>query len=252
MDFNEDAAARSYQALEKLQKKDGRNFLKEVLPKPGDIVLDMGCETGDLTALLAELVGPGGSATGIDPDGARIKLARATYQNLENLAFAEGSCNRYPGMELAKYDLIFSNYVFHWVPNKQEAFEVAHGSLKPGGRIAAQFNEACPSLIKRALTELFPQYDQEGRLSFESIQTVRQYLMNAGFIVTRLVRCTLKGYFKDMFEFCQWLQASTCGLSDLAPIRHVEQLEGFDPPTEGGMVVCVFPSIQIIGKKKEH
>ena len=39
-------------------------------------VLDLGCGTGLLTKALGERVGPGGKVVGVDPDKARIQLAR--------------------------------------------------------------------------------------------------------------------------------------------------------------------------------
>ena len=44
-------------------------FIKtDVCPRAGDIILDLGCGTGDLSAYLAELVGPNGKVVAVDPD----------------------------------------------------------------------------------------------------------------------------------------------------------------------------------------
>ena len=41
------------------QKVDSEDFIQtDVCPKVGDVILDLGCGTGELSAYLAELVGP--------------------------------------------------------------------------------------------------------------------------------------------------------------------------------------------------
>ena len=52
-------AAEGYQQASLLQQKvDGEDFIqKDVCPKAGDVILDLGCGTGELSAYLAELVG---------------------------------------------------------------------------------------------------------------------------------------------------------------------------------------------------
>ena len=54
------SAAEGYQqASLSEQKVDGEDFIQtDVCPKVGDVILDLGCGTGELSAYLAELVGP--------------------------------------------------------------------------------------------------------------------------------------------------------------------------------------------------
>ena len=52
---------------------DGEDFIQtDVCPKAGDVILDLGCGTGELSAYLAELVGPRGKVIGVDPDKERV------------------------------------------------------------------------------------------------------------------------------------------------------------------------------------
>ena len=65
------------QAAISVQKLDGETFIQtNVCPKDGDIILHLGCGTGELSSYLAELVGPGGKVIGVDPDKERIQLAK--------------------------------------------------------------------------------------------------------------------------------------------------------------------------------
>ena len=111
--------------------------------------MDLGCGTGELSTYLAELVGLNGSVTGVDPDVDRIKVAQDSHKGVKNLSFVEGSTSIFPGMGSETYDTIYSSAVFHWVPNKKEAFENMFSSLKPGGKIAVRYCDRLLSVYDR-------------------------------------------------------------------------------------------------------
>jgi ubiquinone/menaquinone biosynthesis C-methylase UbiE len=58
---------------------------------PGMRVLDIGCGAGDVSMLLADLVGPGGAVIGVDMDPAMLELARArtAEAGLRNVSYVE-------------------------------------------------------------------------------------------------------------------------------------------------------------------
>ena len=70
------SAAKEYkQSSLSVQKVDGEMFIQtDVCPQAGDAILDLGCGTGELSAYLAELVGPEGKVVAVDPDKERILL----------------------------------------------------------------------------------------------------------------------------------------------------------------------------------
>ena len=101
------------QAAISVQKLDGETFIQtNVCPKDGDIILDLGCGTGELSSYLAELVGPEGKVIGVDPDNERIQLAKETHKQVKNLSFLEGSSLTFPRIGLEPCDIIFSNMLF--------------------------------------------------------------------------------------------------------------------------------------------
>ena len=91
------SAAEGYQqASLSEQKVDGEDFIQtDVCPKAGDVILDLGCGTGELSAYLAELVGPRGKVIGVDPDKERIRVAKESHSQIENLSFTEGSAEAF-------------------------------------------------------------------------------------------------------------------------------------------------------------
>ena len=245
-------AAVLYKERANVQRRDGRKFIDEISPKPGDTILDIGCGTGELTAYLAELVGPTGKVIGVDPDCARIKLAQESYQHIENLTFVEGCGDKFPDMDLGKYDLVFSSTVLHWIFNKEQVFSAVYHSLKPGGKVAFFYSPANPLLIMKVTQELFPEiFEQILKLwCYEDKEVVKQYCLNAGFTITKNQEFTVRESFDSMLDFCKWFEGVTHGLANVASISK-ERLDKFVPPdVEGGQVVFLATMVQIVGAKK--
>jgi len=124
-DFEE---AQEYNKVNKRQTIDGIAMLNRLAPKPGIKVLDLGCGTGNITKEMAKRVYPG-KVTGIDPDPSRIQTAASKHAS-DNVNYAEGSTKNIPGED---YDLVFSNYVLHWVLDNEAVFGPIASKLKPGG-----------------------------------------------------------------------------------------------------------------------
>ena len=108
--------------------------------------------------MIAEKVGVSGRLVGVDPDGARITLARKTFGHLENLNFVEGSSDTLANdFGKASFDAVFCNYVLHWVKDKKHAFKNIYEILKPGGRVAILYNTEIPLLFHKIFTEMNPE-----------------------------------------------------------------------------------------------
>jgi len=111
-------------AIEQLQR----------LPLNGDeTVVDAGCGSGRVTALLADRL-PNGRVYGVDvapsmaehAQGALGERATILCQDLVELQLPE------------PVDVVFSNATFHWIPDHDALFAALHRALKPGGRLVAQ------------------------------------------------------------------------------------------------------------------
>ena len=245
------AAAALYKDRAIVQRREGLEFIKEISPKPGDTILDLGCGTGELTVYLAELVGPTGKVIGVDPDCARIKLAQESYQHIENLSFVEGCGDKFPDMELGKYDLIFSNYVLHWISNKEQVLNIAFRSVRPNGKIAFQFARRISSQFEKVVMNLFP--DASERIlklfTFEGAGIVKEYFLRAGFSITKCHKYTSRESFSSMLDMCKWIQGVLHGVIDAQSISK-ECIQKFNPSfMEDGELVRELPMARIIATK---
>lgn len=126
----------------------GEELVEWLDVKPGERVLDWGCGTGDLAA---ELARRGARVTGIDASPDMIEQARAKYSQLD---FRAADGQHYVSEEAA--DAIFSNAALHWMTDAEGAAASMGASLRPGGRLVAEFGAAGNiRLIREALGASF-------------------------------------------------------------------------------------------------
>jgi trans-aconitate 2-methyltransferase len=108
------------------------------LPLRGDeVVLDVGCGTGRLTALVAERL-PDGRVVGVDLSA---NMLRTAWQTLPRAARGRTAFVRADASALpiaGRADAIFSTATFHWVLDHPRLFRGLFRALRPGGRLAAQ------------------------------------------------------------------------------------------------------------------
>jgi len=107
------------------------------LPLHGhETVLDAGCGTGRLTALLLERL-PHGRVVALDRSVAMLSEAQqhlAPYG--DRVSFVQADLQTY--VHATPIDAIFSTATFHWVTDHPQLFRNLHTMLNPGGHLIAQ------------------------------------------------------------------------------------------------------------------
>ena len=213
--------AEGYQQNSRWQRNGGKRFVQnEVEPYLSNDILDLGCGTGELSAYLAKLAGPKGRVLAVDPDKERIRVAKESYKEVENLTFAVGSTFSFPGLGLETYNVIFSNFVLHWIKNfedKKKAFENMFRSLKPTGKIFVRYGDRMLTHFDRVFRELNPE-NLDCLMSinqFEPRPVIEQICLAAGFRVLN----SFDEKFEDrVFEngesLCLFFWATTNGVFD--------------------------------------
>ena len=109
----------------------GEKMLEMLAPQAGELILDLGCGTGQLTA---EIAATGAKVIGLDISESAIAQCRQNYPQIE-FRIANGadfSCEQ-------SFDAVFSNAALHWIHPPAAAVKCIYQALKPGGRFVAEF-----------------------------------------------------------------------------------------------------------------
>ncbi len=106
----------------------GAPLLDLLRPNPGDLVLDLGCGDGVLTA---ELAARGARVIGLDSSPEMLATARARGLDVR---LADGSRFDLP----ERFDAVFSNAAIHWMPDHDGVVASVARHLKPGGRFVGE------------------------------------------------------------------------------------------------------------------
>jgi len=109
-------------------------YLSEIRLPSSAIALDVGCGTGAVTRVLADLPGVH-EVIGIDPSPIFVEKARQLAKGTSRLSFHTGDARalQYPD---ASFDLVVFHTVLCHVPEPERALHEAHRVLRPGGWLA--------------------------------------------------------------------------------------------------------------------
>lgn len=115
-------------------------------PQPTDMILDLGCGDGLLTARIKDRCA---RVVGFDSSANLIESARKNYGSTPKLSWYLQDC-RYleecPDLEDGKYSKLFSNAALHWIlrdpSSRISVFRAAYRALKPGGQLVFEMGGA--------------------------------------------------------------------------------------------------------------
>jgi len=180
--------ASTYHRLSDPQFAWGQKVLARLPLRGDETVIDAGCGTGRLTAVLLERL-PRGQVIAVDASEQMIEQARVL------LAPRFGPRLSFVNADLLTLDLrdsadcIFSTATFHWIKDHPALFRRLHAALKPGGRLLAQCGGG-PNLsrtLARA-SEILSEPEYEGNMEgwsetweFADAETTEARLRDAGF-----------------------------------------------------------------------
>ncbi|XP_028400780.1 uncharacterized protein LOC114523917 [Dendronephthya gigantea] len=236
MDFN----AQAYDELSKMQFNAGCQFVNRIGISLGDKVLDIGCGTGKVTKYIADIVGPDGSVTGIDPDASRIQIAAENFKDVRNLQFHVGSAaTGFPHESEAFYDVHMGTNSFHWVSDdeKKVYLEKAHRSLKPGRKLAILCGEKPVGVEKSIFGPHMLTYDGYLKL-FQDSGLFTDVVIKKDLHVKR---------FETLEEFKPWYEASR---GHSFEILNKKEVQDYVITEDDGSVTCKVPSLYITASKK--
>jgi ubiquinone/menaquinone biosynthesis C-methylase UbiE len=182
--------------------KHGEHAILRCPPQEGDRVLDVGCGFGDATQRLATIVGPTGSALGVDIAPRFIEFSRedAAQAGVENATFAVHDVQSTPFEET--FDYAFSRFGTMFFASPVAALRNVSRALVPGGMLCMvvwrrkldnPWMYRAEEVVKPYLEDAEEETDQAhcgpGPFSMANADTTSQILLGAGFTDIAFQRC---------------------------------------------------------------
>jgi ubiquinone/menaquinone biosynthesis C-methylase UbiE len=181
------AAVRRLLTLHNIYAPAGRRVLLQAGLSPGMHVADFGCGIGAVTRMLAEMVGPSGSVTGVDANNAQLDQARiicrAAGRTNTSFVEADACATRLPRNS---YDLVYCRFLLLHLPDPAACLREMRDVLKPGGRIVVEDGDlataaSLPPTAINAFADLFTRLGPTRGLDYSLSRNLYHMVKDAGF-----------------------------------------------------------------------
>lgn len=228
---------------------------------PPTRVLDVGCGTGSLASIIAEIF-PGASIWGADISKAMLDRARKKPA-LEGADFAASDCDCLPFRD-STFDMVVSNMAYQWSGDITLAFSEARRVLKPGGLFA--FSTLGPSTffeLKNCLREAGLTQPPHSA-SFKTYTEVRSSLTApgeagcAGLDIIAMDCRNLVRTYRDMWDLLKKVKRIGAaprsgqggdGLGIGTALKRASKIYRGRYPARGGGVTATYELITAVAKK---
>ncbi len=132
--MNKDWNAQHYKNHSGPQEESGLSIIEKYPFRGDEIVLDIGCGDGRITAQIAARA-LRGQVVGIDPSANMIAEAKKSFASIKNLRFEKSSAEIFEFD--TQFDLIVSFFALHYVIDHLTVLKRIYNALKPGGTFIA-------------------------------------------------------------------------------------------------------------------
>jgi arsenite methyltransferase len=237
--------AERYDRISDLQFRSGRILTERMGINDGDAVLDVGCGTGRLALYVADIIGPSGSVTGLDPSPHRIKVAMNKLKGVavQNVRFAVGRGEDLSGIPDNAFDHVYFSSVFHWIDDKRTALREAARVLKPGGKVGmTTVNRDFPFDMENIMEGIFSKgiyagqaKMEEERMKLVNLAELDELFKDAGLGQINIDSVTEAHCFPSAEEMIGFMEASSFGnfLGFLPERLHADAREDIRKGLEG-------------------
>jgi len=191
-------------------------------PKPGELILDVGCGDGALTARIA---GAGARVIGLDSSPEMVEAARARGLDAF-VADAEALDIESQSARWGQFDAVFSNAALHWMLDPDAVASGIFESLREGGRFVGEMGgQGNLQALRRGLRDElvgrgYPMPEQDPAW-YAGVEEFSRLYLTAGFerIQAELIErpTPLPGGVAD------WVKTFRAGLLDLAMVPEWER-----------------------------
>jgi ubiquinone/menaquinone biosynthesis C-methylase UbiE len=186
------AAVRRLHVLHNIYSPAGRRVLRKAGLAKGMKVADFGCGVGVVTRMLSRMVGPEGSVTGLDINGAQLNEARDLCETagLTNTSFIEASaCDT--GLPRNSFDLVYCRFLLLHLSDPVSSLLEMREVLKPGGILVVEDGDIATagSIPKTAFdryADLFTQLGPSRGVNYSLATNLYHLVRSAGFTKTNI------------------------------------------------------------------
>ena len=237
-----------YDQVSRGQYQCGVELIGQLALIPGETVIDIGCGTGQLTALLADAVGEHGCVHAIEPDRERCQLAQQRVTAPQIHWFAD-RFDHYQPPQMPFFNAAYSNYVFHWMSEQSSALQRVADILMPGGRFAFCCVHGMPEVIRYLCHTLGAAGDAIiASLHFTTQQQWLDYFKQSGFRIVQIDE--VPDYqFNSIDDVMSWWQATTHGKFSVEQLSS-EQLADIHARYTSQVAIYRKETLRLIAEKK--
>ena len=163
-----------------------RQVLLQAGIKAGMRVADLGCGTGMITQLLAQLVGRTGEVIGVDYSADQVIQAQALLPaEMTNVRFVAASATE-TGLARGSFDLVYCRFLLIHLKDPEAALSEMRELLKPGGIIVCEDGDLTsadsePPSVLREFANLFGALGPHWGVDYTLGRRLFQMVRAAGF-----------------------------------------------------------------------
>lgn len=184
--------ARHYDSYSAVQDLCGSRLIERTGSDSFDSILDVGCGTGNYTALLRKRF-PGARITAIDISAGMIEAAKGKFSD-PGIDFTAMDGEEVDFNE--EFDLVSSNATFQWFAFPEKAIERYKDALRPGGTfLFSAFGPRTLNELARSLARLFGKATPISSTDFPDLEELNR---------------TLKDFFREV-EVEEWIHKKGYG-----------------------------------------